>query len=340
MSIFRKFFSGQAEPAKPQHPSQEQVRPKPNQILGELPQNYFTTESREIPRIVHAQQFRYGKILQSPNGPIVPGLDHCITGKSTLLPDGTPDHPSKLFFHEFENPDIDPKYPWKDEGGEIVKRLIELNGRQYVVVARRMLRSENGEGNPGRLYVEMHEIVIPTEEWSVAVVPQLADILEAKGVTTTNNSMPVIELKTDTLDQPLPEGWFDNYIKEVISNVVSGKPIALQDWNVKEKDFLRKLFHTLTCLPENIARQISFGAGLAGSKENEVRIAHTKIARGLRKIGGQWKGTAPEDVAFGQRYLMALVQVIGNCTTPRQVIKAVNNIPLDMRAEIERRFKQ
>lgn len=185
----------------------------------------------------------------------------------------------------------------------------------------------------------MHEIVIPSEEWSVAVVPQLTDLLEAKGATKRNYSMPVIEIKTDILDSPLPSGWFDGYVRELISNVASGKSIALQEWDVKEKDFLQKLFYCLICFPENVARQISFGTGLNESEEGVVRIAHTQLSKGgVRKIAGQWKGITVQDAVFGQRYLMALVQTIGKGTTPRQVMTAVNNIPQDIRAEIERRF--
>lgn len=316
MSIFTKIFGGEIGPerSRPQPPSQETMPQRPKQIEGELPQKIFTSESREKPRVIRAQQYKYGKVLQSPDGPIVQGSEHSSTGRSAELPNGTAAHPSKLFPHSFNSID---NYPWKNEGGEIVKRLIEQNGRQYVVIARRMLRSEAGENKYGRMYTEMHEIVIPAEEWSVAAVPQLADVLQAKGTTVVNNTIPAIELKTDYLDQPLPEGWFDGYVKELISNVASGKPIALQDWDVKEKDFLQKLFGCLICLPENVARQISFGTGMADSEEGEVRIAHTKTAKGLRKIGGQWRGAAPEDIVFGQRYLMALVQTISNSKTPR-----------------------
>ena len=231
-------------------------------------------------------------------------------------------------------------YPWIEEGGEIVKKLIDINGKQYVVVARVMLRSEGGEDKQGRMYTEMHEILIPAEEWSVAIVPQLSDILEAKGVTKMDYSMPAIELKTNMLDEPLPDNWFDDYVKDLISNVAGGKPIALQDWDVKEKDFLRKLFYCLVCLPESIARQVSFGTGLANPEEGEVRVAHTRIARGIRKIGGKWKDVTPGDVTFGQRYLTSLVLTIGNCKTPRQIMEAVNNIPQDIKIEVEQRFNE
>lgn len=100
MSIFRKFFGGEPireEPVRQQPPSQEQVKPNANQISGELPQKISTPESRERPRIVKAQQCKYGKVLQSPDGPIVPGSEHAVTGKSTELPAGTAALPANYF---------------------------------------------------------------------------------------------------------------------------------------------------------------------------------------------------------------------------------------------------
>ncbi|MFH1012789.1 MAG: hypothetical protein V1760_03525, partial [Candidatus Peregrinibacteria bacterium] len=285
-------------------------------------------------------QYKYGKILQNPGGPIIKGSEHTSTGKSTNLPPGTAIHPQELFSHPFNDPtSYQSQYPWMEEGGEIIKKIIRRGDREYVICARRMLRSENGERQPGRNYTEMHATVIPAEDWSVAIVPQLADILEAKGVTEISTSLPPIELKTDVLDQPLPENWLDNYVKELIANAVSGKPIALQDWDVSERKFLQKLFYCLICLPENLARQSSFGAGLAGCKEGEVRIAQTMSALGLRKIGGQWKGNTEEDVITGQRYLTALIGAIRNCTTPRHVMAAVQNIPQNIKREVEKRFQ-
>ena len=108
----------------------------------------------------------------------------------------------------------------------------------------------------------------------------------------------------------------------------------IQNIDVSEKDFLRKLFYCLICLPENVARQTSFGAGLAGFEKGEVRIAQTKAALGVRKIGGEWRGTTPEDITFGQEYLASLTQSISNCTTPRQVLEAIQNIPEKLRKEI------
>lgn len=338
MALLKKLLNkklGQ-ESISSQPPSQVVIQPKLKQIGGELPQINFTPESIEKPRVIRAEQYKDGKILQSPNGPIVSEYEHDLTGKSAELPNGTAIHPSKLFLH---NLDFLDDYPWKDEGGEIVKRLIEKTGIQYVIIARRMLRSEAGEEKRGRMYTEMHGIVIPAEQWSVAVVPQISNVLEAKGVTEKNFSMPVIGFKTNILDKSLPNDWFDDYAKELIANVVSGNPLTIQDWDVREEDFLQKLFYCLICLPENIARQISFGAGLANSKEGEVRIAQTKTAQGLRKINGQWEGTIPIDVAFGQKYLMSLIQAIDNCTTPRQVMKTVNDIPQVIKTEIEERFK-
>jgi hypothetical protein len=306
---------------------------------GEMPLKDIVDESKESPRTVKCLQFKYGKLLESKDGPIKNRDEHHDTLISKEFPkSGLNLHPNKLFFHQFDNPE---KYPWTSEGGEIVKRLIEIDGKQFVVCAKRMMRSEDGEKKPGRNYTEMHAVLIPANEWSVSLIPQINNILEAKGVVEKNipNANP-IELKTDLLDEALPENWFDEYVKDLISKTVSGKPISLQDWDVSEKDFLKKLFYTLICLPESIARKISYGTGLARSGEGEVRIAHTKSAGGgVRKIGKEWRGEiSPDDIAFGQKYLIAVNQLTGDCKTPRDIMKAMKNLPEDLKSEMEKRF--
>jgi hypothetical protein len=338
MGFFSKLLGSKNEaPQKAEKPMYAQSAP--TEVIragGELPQTAFTPEANETPRTIQCLQYKYGKILQTPEGPIFPGCEHGGTGKSKDFPRGIPVHPNK-FFKSLSISGIPENYPW-NEGGPIVKKIFEVDGKQYVVCAREMWRSENGEGVQGRMYTEMHEIAIPAEEWSVAVIPQLSKNLEAKGVTEQNGAMPSVELKTDILDQPLSKNWLDDYTKDMIANIVSGKPITLQDWGVSQGDFLRKLFYASICLPENLARQMSFGAGLNDMDEGQVRVAHTMKAKGLRKIGGRWKGNNEVDVTFGQRYLTALISVLGNCQTPREVMAAVQNIPQDISCEVEKRF--
>lgn len=337
MGFFSKLFGQKTEatPTAERLITTQAAPPEAKRAAGELPQAAFTPEANETPRAVQCLQYKYGKILQSPDGPIVAGSEHGGTGRSSNLPKGIPNHPSQLFKTSGTTAQ---KYPWH-EGGPIAKKIVEVDGRQYMVCAREMWRSENGEGAPGRMYTEMHEIAIPAEEWSAAVIPQLNATLEAKGVTERNYAMPTIELKTDILDQPLPNDWLDDYTKDMIANIVSGKPIALQEWDVSQGDFLKKLFYASVCLPENLARQMSFGTGLDDMDEGQVRVAHTMRAKGgLRKIGGSWKGNNEVDVTFGQRYLTALIAVLGNCQTPRQVMSAVKNIPQNITDEVERRF--
>lgn len=342
MGILSKIFGGGSRKPADDHPvydplMQREVPAAPKPIQGELPQAQFAPESAERLRAVTCQQFRYGKTLQSPNGPIVRGSEHGATGISTNFPKGIPSHPNQLFLHDDKNFWFNEKYPWKDKGGEIVKKLIETNGKQYVVIAKKMLRSESGEGVNGRMYTEMHEIVMPVEEWSVAVVPQISDVLDARGVTEKNYAMPPIELNTNILDEPLPPNWLDG-ARDLIRNIVSGKPIILQDWG-SQKTFLTKLFYCLICLPENIARQVSFGAGFAEANEGEVRITQAMQAMGgRRKIGENWKDVPQEDIVFGDRYLTELTMALKDCNTPRDIMRAVQNIPLNIKSEMEKRF--
>lgn len=345
MGILGKLFGSKKKPKTqptPQaQPTQEQ---KPVvKIEGEIPQANFRSEAQEIPKTVQCKQCEYGKTLQSPRGPIRPGVEHGFTGKSADFPEGTVCHPNMLFKHAFNS---GRPYPWAEEGGEIAKRIITgKDGKHYVVVGRRMLRPEDGEEGPkrGRDYTEMHQVVIPAEEWSVAIVPQLSDILKAEGLTESDPAMPPIEVSTDILDQRLPHGWLDDLSKELISNIVSGKPISIQEWDLTQKEFLQKLFNCLICLPEKLARQVSFGAGFADYKKGEVRVAHTARAKSeIRKIGKQgWKGAEPDDLTFGRRYLATIIQTLAHAKTPRQVIRLVEEeFPPKLKEELERRFQK
>ncbi len=338
MSIFRKLFGGsRPENPRPQPVSGEAKEiQKEVEVSGEIMQDNFNPEHEAGPRVFSFEQYKFGKKLESDGGPIIGGSEHRCTGKSENLVKGTFIHPDKLFSYKFS--DLN-SYPWKDEGGEIIKKLIERDGKQYVVVARRMLRSEAGEEKSGRLYTEMHQIVIPAEEWSVAAIPQLTKMLEAKGVTELNPSMPSLEMNTNILDQPFQEGWPDDYTKEIIASLVTGKPLAMQDWKVTQEEFLNKLFSGLICLPEHVARQISFGTGLSDSKEGSVRIAHTKVAKyKTRKIGGNWKGLTTEDEDFGKKYMDALIKVMEGSKTPREVMKSVTDLPQEIVDEVKKRF--
>ncbi len=343
MGFFDKLFGSRKE--TPSAPILEPVRtwqenPKPpaeTKPQGELPVGDFVSEAHESPRIVVCQQYKYGKFVQLPDGPILPGVEHTYTGMSQDMPREMVMSPG-IFKDDLPN-SID-RYPWKGEGGEIIKILVEKNGRPYVLIARRMMRSEGGFGSNQRDYTEMHALVLPAESWSVALVPQLADALIAKGRVRSDSHLPPIEFRTDILDKPLPPDWLDDATKDLIAIVVGGKPVALQEWQTTEKDFAQRLFRCLICLPEKLARQSSFGIGLGPMKSaGETRIAHTMAAKGLRKIGGQWKDMNPEDSAFGDRYLAALIQAVHGSTTPREVIRAVASLPPELLTETEKRFR-
>ncbi len=116
--------------------------------------------------------------------------------------------------------------------------------------------------------------------------------------------------------------------------------MAIQDWKITEKEFTQKLFFSLLCLPENVARQASFGVGFPKTKpSSDVRIVLTMQAiYPTRKIAGAWKGVAPEDEAFGHKYLAAVENAVSTATTPREVMSAVANLPEELKSEVSRRF--
>lgn len=347
MSRFSEFFSRHpGNDELPQPPRAEQREPpveiRPRRLSSELEFNAFQhPEANEVePRTLRFAQAKYGKLVQHEGGPIVSGYEHNVTGASEDFPSGlfrkaVP--PTKLpFGMEDSGSHLD--YPWKDEGGGIVRVTIMNEGRPYVLCARCNFRSEAGEGAIGREFTAAHIIAIPAEEWSVAAIPQLARALKADSLTESRTDMEAVEIKTDILDQELPDEWLDADVKEMLKRALAGQPLSIQDWKTSVGDSLDQIYRCLLCLPEYIGRQISFGAGLV-RMEGGVRLARGKIATTpVRKIGETWKGDDTVDLSFGQKYLDALLPRLEKCRTPRDVIRAVETLPPDLFAGVETRM--
>lgn len=306
-------------------------------LTGESKVNGPSEADEKEPRALEFDQLIYGKLVQNEGGPIVKGYEYTITGYSqgfTSAMKNAVGVPHRIFL---DNHDIDNynKYPWSEEGGEIIKTTKEIDGKSYVICARYRRISESGENKQDRLFGQMHVIAIPAEEWSIAVIPQLNSILNAKPQTATDSSMDKIKIDNKKMDEKLPEAWFDESVKELILRILTGKSIGLQSWDTKIGETLNKFYFCLLCLPENVSKRISFGAGLRNLK-GSVRLGHGMAATTpLRKIGGEWKGGESMDFSLGKRYLGELERILPACQTPRDVLKAVKDLPLELKNSVE-----
>lgn len=276
----------------------------------------------------------YGKVVQEEGGPILAGYEHAVTGHSGDVPEKLRSlaHPNKWPFGDSANT----KSIWREEGGPIVKMTVIADGQTYVAIGRKNFLSEAGAGKPGRNYTQAHFAFIPAKDWSVAAIPKLADSLQAKPMTKENSNLDSIEMDTGILDEPLPPDWFDDETKEMLIRILAGKPMSVQNWDASVHDFLKKIYHLSLCLPEKVARQISFGSGL-GEMKGELRLAYGERAQtSPRKIGASWKGEDQLDKSIGKEYLIALMSGVGSCETPRDVMRLVSELPTELLQKAER----
>lgn len=308
-----------------------------------------TPEALESSRVVRCHHFKHGKNVVEKNGPIQKGADYHLTGgpedKSVdgFIPGM---HPHRLPFGS------DDLTNWRETPFQPIVRVTRvLDGVPYVVCGKIEGRSESGvlpdgKKKPGRPYVEGDFIAVPASEWSVALVPQLHTLLDTTPrVVGEADRLPQLEVRTDNLDEPLPEGWFDQLTKDMVLRVASGNSLSIQDWKMPQSDSLRHIFRTLICLPEEVARRMSFGSGIAYTTPPEnlgLRMYHGMIGRGGGPMRLADKGWQPqyenvEKNKLGEEYLVALAPLVASAKTPRDVMKAVNELSSDLRERVSRR---
>jgi hypothetical protein len=145
----------------------------------------------------------YGKVIRGNRdwrGPIRPGADHRMTGRSAGFPDElqrfcTPDR----FVGQWNGSNtVDGR---RMPGGAFLYRPVQLAGRLFGLFARIQTRSEEGEGKPGRSY--SHCAVLAVEDrWEPALIPRVAGLLfdEAAGCL----GVPNYEGQENPLELGLP----------------------------------------------------------------------------------------------------------------------------------------
>lgn len=333
------------EKREPLSPRGRRLSNEPKIEMPEIPESQETE-----PRRLEFMQVSFGKLLKegAVGGPVRRFPDHGITGYT----DGTPEElrniaPTKgsndwSVFGSDEQFDWKRDYPWLDERGPVAKINKVVKGESYIGIGRIIGRSEEGRHDKsGRFYTEGRFIFIPAKEWSVAAIPQLANALDPEPPNDfALGTMEPKKMSTRILDKKLNKNWFNDEVKDLLIRVVTGKTLSIQDHELSPKDFLETFYYASLCLPENVARQISFGTALPEMRGG-LRVGHTARAMGgtdLRKVAGNWKGEdylQTELVALVEGYVEAIKAGIEQCETPRDVMKMVTALPSDQQEKIK-----
>lgn len=289
------------------------------------------SEAEEAPRTLSFFQLKYGSVRRESAGPIVRGGEPGITAITPGIPRGIAQATLKAF------PE---RSLFQSNQGQSHSSLIKLNkvidGVPYVICSRAEQVAEQG-GKGGRRSIERNSVAIPASEWSIAVVPQIGKMLDS--VEHIQGQSPVLakaELSTAKLDEKLPEGWFDVEVKELVSRIIEGQPLAIEDSNASEDIFLQKLYYAMLCLPESVARQISFASGL-NEMNGDVRVAQgAKALTDRKKTGVEWKNESFDPVSkeFAEKYLAKVVLLVNEGMTGRDMLKAVAGLSPSVRGAV------
>ncbi len=298
-------------------------------------------EANEGPRTIQCLQFKFGKHVIEPGGRI-DGRDYHTTAAPQTPLAQVPAHTSLYPFGVGDLTDWE-----KMRFSPIVKVTRMIGDKPYVICGCVTARPEAGDGKGGRKYQEAHYIAVPAQEWSIALIPRLTTVLNTTPrVVGEPSTMPDIEESTNTLDEPLPQNWF-NDAKDILVRLAGGQTLSQQNWDADgQQKFLQNLFLALVCLPEPAARQVSFGAGIGrdGVQDGKVglRAFHGMSGfaydRSLKITDQPWKNDNAERLKFGEDYVAALLPLIASAKTPREVMRAVTQLPKPLVAEVTKKM--
>ncbi|GMV41628.1 MAG: hypothetical protein AMXMBFR64_33440 [Myxococcales bacterium] len=257
-------------------------------------------------------QVRYGKLVQSPRGPIVPGCDHGCTVRS---PGVTAEvvrwcRPDRLGLGGGAGFTWD-HYRWPDGG--VVGAAVE----GVVVVGRIRGRSEAGEGAPGRLYTEAHYGVCRPDAWDRALLPAVP-LSPEPPVVVDPAAPPLVVSPTDIA---LPDGWAEQ-VRLLLAVVASGLAVGIRDRGAVEAQ-LERTAVVLACLPREVAWRVPFGAGLARVTDAVAIGFGEAVATGVSIVDGVLRG-ADEAALPGLAYAEHVARIGAGATTLRELCERVD----------------
>ncbi|MCC6316910.1 MAG: hypothetical protein IT361_04385 [Gemmatimonadaceae bacterium] len=267
------------------------------------------------------EHFVYGKRVQAPDGPIVPGSEHGCTGRSANFPMALAGecHPAKIGLGD-RDPRRWAQCAWARTGG-IVTGVAMLEGTPWVICGRQRERSEGGEGVDGRFYSEVHYAAADATQLAPHAIAGLAKVLLVEPRTTVDLDLAPLQVVDDDPQVLAPE-WFDG-VRVLLRGVMSGVPVNVQDWETMPEAFLQLASACLAAMPATLRCRIPVGAGLM-TMDTAVAMASGMAALGgLRVIGGNPKNAQDFDLTPGIAYVEWIEPLVRQCTTVAQVAAVV-----------------
>ncbi|WP_042703048.1 hypothetical protein [Azospirillum sp. B506] len=259
------------------------------------------------------EQYVYGKLVQSPGGPIVSGFDHACTGQSPGLPAALREVllPKRLGIGSDDLFDWY-KFPWRSTGG-----VAFHVHRGWRVAVRVRPRSELMEGDESkRRYVQAHYLAMPSDQWRSNEIFCVSERLRAEPMTAIDLALPPVDVTEDDDGRALPAEFAEDGFWGMLAVVMAGHELTIQNWGEDSAAHHLGLFQAmLAAMPEALARMLSFGVGL-GEMTGAVVLGHGQSAQtDFRLIGGVLKTPGRVSWDEGKDYTDLIRRETEGCRT-------------------------
>jgi len=267
-------------------------------------------------------QLRFGKLVQQTGDAIVSGAEHGVTARSADFPTVLVArcHPTNLSVGD-RDPSRWQQCPWGDRGGIVTSSGI-VGDVPWVIVARQRERPEAGDGREGRRYTEMHVVATPAPLVTSAALAAVAGILVADPVSEADFELPPLHVPAQ--QSLLLVGEWLTRGRSPLAAIVSGVPLAIQDWTTDPDESFAWIATVLAALPTGVAWRIPIGAGLT-TVDGAFAVATGMAARGnLRLIAGTLRQDDLIDLTVGHQYAEWLSRIAGDCKSTLELREAVD----------------
>ncbi|MGA2060644.1 MAG: hypothetical protein ABSG67_09210 [Thermoguttaceae bacterium] len=267
------------------------------------------------------RQCIFGKLV-GPDGTVLAGCEHNWTGYTSELPEEVRRlRPSHLGIGIDDRIDWS-DYPWRDARGALALRPLRLGDHWHLLAAR--VRGRQEKGNIGRYYTQACYLLAPLETVRDIDLFCLPQVLKAEPMHKQDFALTPVAVQSP-VDPPLPAGWFDQ-VRPLLEPLVSGREVAVQDWDSQPDDFFRVMLWCMACLPAAIRWRVPLGVGLYKILA-DYALGHGMTAvDGVRRIRDKWKGIDDIDLSAGKWYADWIAGKTTNVTTVSQLHTCVEKL--------------